>query len=442
MSSHQTTEPKVFLVFFNFCVYYGFNFGGSMSKKIEWKENQIACDAKSGYLSFLSRKEIEKAKKFHSSFPQYKETPLVALNNLSEYLGLGGLYLKDESFRFGLNAFNVLGGSFAMAKYIAKELGKDISDLPYEKLISPSIKEKLGDVTFYTATDGNHGRGIAWTAQQIKQKAVVHMPKGSNLTRKENIAKCGAKVDITNFNYDDAVRLAAKEANEDVKNGKKSIIVQDTAWEGYEEIPSWIMQGYGTMALEALEQLNKAGIEKPTHIFLQAGVGSMAGAVQGFLASEFGNNCPITTIVEADEAACLYRSALKNDGSLVSVTGDMPTIMAGLCCGEACTIAWEILKNNSKCFVAVPNYVSANGMRIAGNPMKGDEKVISGESGAATLGLVYEIMTNPKLATLKDLLKLDKNSKVLVFSTEGDTAPEKYREIVWTGSYHNCEHDE
>ena len=221
-----------------------------MKERIEWKENTLPKVEDANRLKFLSKEEIEKTKQFHSSFPQYKETPLVNLDNLSKQIGVGGIYIKDESYRFGLNAFKVLGGSFAMAKYLAQKLGKDISELPYEKLISNEVREKLGDITFVTATDGNHGRGVAWTANKLKQKSVVYMPKGSSQTRLENIRKEGADASITDMNYDEAVRLAAKYADE--HNG---VIIQDTAWEGYEDIPAWIMQGYGTMGLEALNQL-------------------------------------------------------------------------------------------------------------------------------------------------------------------------------------------
>lgn len=400
-----------------------------MKEKINWKENTLPKIEDENRLNFLSKDEITKTKNFHSSFPQYKETPLVALDNLGDFIGVKGLYVKDESYRFGLNAFKVLGGSFAMAKYLAQKLKKDISELPYEKLISNEVREELGDITFVTATDGNHGRGVAWTANRLKQKSVVYMPKGSSLTRLENIRKEGAEASITDMNYDEAVRLAAKYADE--HNG---VVIQDTAWEGYEDIPAWIMQGYGTMALEALNQLKEYGVERPTHIFVQAGVGSLAGAIQGFFASVFKDNCPITTIVEASEAACLYKSAIADDGDLRVVDGDMPTIMAGLACGEANIIGWDILKNHSSIFVSAPDWVSANGMRILGNSMKGDKRVTSGESGAVTLGLVYEIMTNPIYKELKEKLKLDENSNVLLFSTEGDTDPDKYREIVWKGT--------
>ncbi|WP_409068754.1 diaminopropionate ammonia-lyase [Clostridium sp. FAM 1755] len=401
-----------------------------MSKNIKWKNNTMKGEVDKASVEFLGEEEIKKARDFHQSFPQFTKTPLVNLDNLAKHLGVAGVYVKDESYRFGLNAFKVLGGSFSMGKYLAKRLGKDISEVSYEKLTSEETRKKLGDITFITATDGNHGRGVAWTATQLNQKSIVYMPKGSSLTRLENIRKEGAKASITEFNYDDAVRLAASQAKE---NGW--VMVQDTAWEGYEEIPTWIMQGYGTMASEALEQLRELNVEKPTHIFVQAGVGSLAGAVQGYFASVFKDECPTTVIVEADEADCLYRSAVAGDGKPRAVTGDMPTIMAGLACGESNTIGWEVLKSYSSTFVSCPDWVSANGMRMLGNPIKEDRKIISGESGAVTSGLLNAIMTNDDMEELREQLKLDANSRVLLFSTEGDTDPDKYRKIVWNGEY-------
>ncbi|HAT4093090.1 diaminopropionate ammonia-lyase [Clostridium perfringens] len=395
-------------------------------EKILWKLNTLPKTDKEDCIKFLSKEEVSKAKNFHESFSEYDKTPLVELDNLAKRIGVKGIYLKDESYRFGLNAFKVLGGSFAMGRYLADRLGEDIKDLPYERLTSDEVREKLGDITFVTATDGNHGRGVAWTANKLKQKSVVYMPKGSSLQRLNNIKAEGADASITDLNYDDAVRLAAKYADE--HNG---LMVQDTAWEGYEKIPAWIMQGYGTMALEALEQLNSIKVIKPTHIFVQAGVGSLAGAVQGFFASEFGEECPKTVIVESNLADCFYKSAIADDGEARFVGGDMQTIMAGLACGEPNTIGWEVLKNHSTAFVSCPDWVSAKGMRILGNPLKGDEKVTSGESGAVTTGLLYEIMINEDYKDLKEALELDENSRVLLFSTEGDTDPEKYREIVW-----------
>ena len=384
--------------------------------QIKWKLNTLPKaddNEKQKGIEFLRDKEISKVKGFHESIPQYERTPLVKLENLAKMLGVKGVYLKDESYRFGLNAFKVLGGSFAMAKYMADKLGKDISELPYEKLISDEVRNELGDITFFTATDGNHGRGVAWTANKLKQKSVVYMPKGSSLIRLNNIKAEGAKASITELNYDDAVRLATEDA---AKVG--GLVVQDTAWEGYEDIPAWIMQGYGTMAKEAVEQLSEYGVERPTHVFIQAGVGSLAGAVQGYMAAKF-EECPITVVVEADKADCFYKSAEAGDGKPRFVGGDMQTIMAGLACGEPNTIGFEILKNYSEAFISAPDWVSA--------------KVISGESGAVTTGTLVSIMQDESLAELRKALKLDENSKVLLISTEGDTDPDKYRSIVWDG---------
>ena len=398
--------------------------------KIQYVFNKIEKGDVKGCLNILTEEEVVKAKNFHSSFPQYKETPLAKLDSMANEIGLGGIYVKDESYRFGLNAFKVLGGSFAMAKYLASKLGEDISTLAYDRLISKEIKDRLGDVTFYTATDGNHGRGVAWTANKLNQKSVVYMPFGSSETRLENIRKEGSEASITDMNYDDAVRLATKNAEE-----TGGVIVQDTAWDGYEEIPTWIMQGYGTMALEAIEQLKDYGVNRPTHIFLQAGVGSLAGAIQGVFASIYRDDCPVTVIAESDLADCIYKSALAKDGKPRFVGGTMQTIMAGLACGEPNTIGWEVLRNHSSAFLSCPDWSAANGMRILGNPLEGDDFVKSGESGAVTMGVLYEIMTNDDYKELRERLKLNSDSKVLLFSTEGDTDPKKYRDIVWFG---NC----
>lgn len=377
-------------------------------------------------LSYLSASQLQHVREFHKSFPMYEPTPLAHLPNTAKALGLGSIYVKDESYRFGLNAFKALGGSYAIGKYLANRLGLDIAKTTYDTLVSPTCKEKLGNITFVTATDGNHGRGIAWTANQFRQKSVVYMPQGSAQERLDNIRAAGAEASITDTNYDDAVRLASKHADE-----YGWILVQDTAWENYEDIPTWIMQGYGTMGLEAYEQLP----EKPTHIFLQAGVGSMAGAMAGLFASLYGEDRPIITIVEPNKADCIFRTAQADDGQLHFVTGNMDTIMAGLACGEPCSIAWDVLSVCADHFISCPDYVAAKGMRILGNPIKGDDRVISGESGAACVGCVAEIMTNPALQFCRETLQLNESSRILFFSTEGDTDRENYQSIVWDGKY-------
>ena len=404
-----------------------------MTNRIAWTPNGMK-KAKGVSTARFGLAEAKKARDFHRSFPEYLETPLDSLEALAKLLGIAGLYLKDESFRFGLNAFKVLGASYAVARQLSKRLGIDVSQLDSAKLTSPEVRQQIGDITFVTATDGNHGRGVAWTARQLKQKAVVYMPKGSSPTRLGNIRAEGASASIIEGNYDDAVRLAAQGARE-----HGWVVVQDTAWPGYEEIPTWIMQGYVTIATEAIEQLCRIGIKKPTHVFLQAGVGSFAAAIQGYFADLFGNERPVTAIVEPEEADCFYRSAVANDGNPRIVTGEMTTIMAGLACGEPSRIAWELLRDYSDAFLTCPDWVAAKGMRMLGNPLKGDPRVISGESGAVTAGLLAALMKNDYLADARATLRLDQDSRVLLISTEGDTDPEKYRSIVWDGEYPSYE---
>jgi len=379
------------------------------------------------HLSIMSLKEVRNARSFHQSIPKYLNTPLARLTHMAKYLGINELFVKDESYRFNLNAFKVLGGSFAMAKYIAKQTGRDIAELTYDVLISDELKKEFGHATFFTATDGNHGRGVAWAANKFHQKAVVFMPKGTTQPRLDNILKENATATIEDANYDECVRMAAQAAAE-TKNG---VVVQDTAWDGYEEIPSWIMQGYGTMAMEADEQMAGFGCGCPTHVFVQAGVGSLAGAVQGYFANRYPENPPVVVVVEAAAAACLYKGAVVGDGSIQIVDGDMQTIMAGLACGEPNTIAWDILRNHVKIFVSCPDWVAANGMRMLAAPMKGDPQVISGESGAVTMGLIASVLKDPQYEKLRDAIGLNADSKVLLFSTEGDTDPERNKAIVW-----------
>ena len=405
-----------------------------MTDGLKWTVNHVpGSDDK--FLDLMSEENVTKANEFHKSFPQYSVTPLQKLSALASYLGVKGIYCKDESYRFGLNAFKVLGGSYAMGRYIAKELGRDISQLPYNVLSSDKLREEFGHATFFTATDGNHGRGVAWAANRLGQKAVVRMPKGTTKTRFDNIAKEGAVVTIEEVNYDDCVRMAAAEA----AKTEHGIIVQDTAWDGYEEIPSWIMQGYGTLVLEADKQLKENGVDRPTHVFVQAGVGSLAGAVVGYFAHKYKENPPVMVVCEASAADCLYRSAVQADGNLVNVTGDLQTIMAGLACGEGNTIGWDILKNHVTVFASCPDWMSAKATRIYANPLENDPHIISGESGSVPLGLAYTALHDEDAKDLKAALKLDENSNILVISTEGDTDPVRYREIVWDGLYGTTE---
>ena len=374
--------------------------------------------------------QAQTVRHFHQSFPEYSVTPLVELKSLAEELGVSNIFVKDESYRFGLNAFKVLGGSYAIAREIGIRMGISEEELTLARLLQPDVQARLGQLRFVTATDGNHGRGVAWTAKRLGHRAVVFMPKGTAAERLENIRKLGAEASITDCNYDDSVRLARQYAVE-----HEGIVVQDTSWEGYHNVPLHIMQGYTTMGAEIVEQLAAYGDQAPTHVFLQAGVGAMAGAMAGFIADYYKEARPVITIVEPTKADCLYRTALANDGKLHIVDGALDSIMAGLCCGEPCSIGWQQLAAYADNFVAVPDKAAALGMRVLGNPVGNDAAVVSGESGAAGLGLAVAALRERDLAQLKGSLQLDAKSVILCISTEGATDVANYRRIMWEGAW-------
>ncbi len=367
----------------------------------------------------------EAALAFHRTIPGYEPTPLVSLDALAAHLGVAQVWVKDESLRFGLNAFKGLGGSYAVARVIAERLGIDEEELTFDLLTSPSVAQKIRGLTFVTATDGNHGRGLAWTARMLGVGCVVYMPRGSALERLENIRAQGAEAQILDLNYDDSVRFAAEQARE-----RGWVLVQDTSWDGYEKIPTWIMQGYTTMGLEAARQLGETA---QTHVFLQAGVGAMSGAIAGFLADYYGGDRPRVCIVEPDAADCVFRTAAAGDGRLHAVGGDLPTMMAGLACGEPCGVGWDELERTADFFASVPDEVAARGMRVLANPLPGDEVVVSGESGAVTLGFLATLLCGEGDAAraAATRLGLGPESRVLLFSTEGATDRASYRHVLW-----------
>lgn len=359
---------------------------------------------------------------YHRSFPGYRPTPLRRLNGLAARLGLGELYVKDESYRFGLNAFKALGGTHALGRILAKRAGLLPERADYAALRSPAA-HSAGTCTFVTATDGNHGRGVAWAAKELGHNARVFLPQGSAPARLEAIRALGAQAEIAPLDYDSTVRLAARYAQD-----TGGILVQDTAWEGYREIPLWIMQGYLTMALETARQLAD---ERPTHIFLQAGVGSMAAAVAAFFQALYSHGqTPVVAVVEPHGANCFYRTARAGDGMLHPAPAPLRSIMAGLCCGEPNPLAWEVLDGTASFFFSCPDRVTIRGMRLLTGREAGDAPIVSGESGAVTVGLTAELMGDPALRSLRDDLGLDARSRVLCFSTEGDTDPAGYRRIV------------
>lgn len=393
----------------------------AFSLKMDIAENRFFTGEAS---PLFSRQQAQQARHFHQKIVGYEPTPLYALKSLAALFGVSTILVKDESQRFGLNAFKMLGGAYAIAQLLCEKYHLDINAFSFATF-KASTKEKM---TFATTTDGNHGRGVAWAAQQLGQNAVIYMPKGSAQERVDAILRLGARCIVTEMNYDDTVRFTMQTARQ---NGWE--VVQDTAWEGYTKIPTWIMQGYATLADEAVEQMAAMGVARPTHVFLQAGVGAMAGGVLGYLVDVFGARDLHSVIVEPELADCLYRSGVK--GQIVNVGGSMATIMAGLACGEPNPLGWDILRNCATQFISCQDAVAALGMRVLGNPLGTDPRVISGESGAVGLGILCAVHFHPQREALMNKLGLDSHSVVLVISTEGDTDVKHYREVVWEGKY-------
>ena len=385
----------------------------------------------------------EKIRRLHRSLEAYNVTSTVELKNFAREKNVGAVFVKDESTRFGLKAFKALGSIWAIYKVISREL----------KLDNPTLDEifqhrdELSEMTFATTTDGNHGKGVSWAAGLFGCKSRVYMPKGTVEIRAQAIrdawyignfdtrrkifgnedfnrdncsaafkADAGtATVEIIDMTYDDCVKFTAQLA---AKN--RWHLIQDTAWDGYEDIPAQIMLGYSTLAYEAIEQMNHL---RPTHIFLQAGVGSMAAAVAAVFAETFADNPARVTIVEPTEVACFYESFKIGDGLIHSATGNGQTMMAGLNCATPCSVAWKILRRLAFDAATISDDVAANAMRRLANPFGSDTKIISGESGCAGFALVNAAVDSPELRLALDI---DERSRIFVINTEGDTDPVNY----------------
>lgn len=368
------------------------------------------------YLSCFTQDISDQVNRFHQTIPGFKPTPLIELRSKAAELNLNKLWVKDESKRLDLNAFKVLGASYAITNYIFNKLGWNKSALSFKKLLN----EDLSGLSFVTATDGNHGRAVAWTAKQLGCKSYVFMPEGSVSARIKNIDQFSTETIIVNGNYDYAVRKAEQFA---VDN--KAILIQDTAWNGYEKIPLNIMQGYLSLAKEIFQQLKSNNF---THIFLHCGVGSMAAAIEAYLVNRFGDNKPKTIIVEPNKADCFFRSMKAGDGNPHTIEGKLDSIMAGLSCGTPSTIAWDIISKHSDYFISCNDEITKIGMRSYASPKGDDPKIISGESGAVSLGILeYLKSNNPELL---GKLEINCDSRIILISTEGDTDPGMYNTIV------------
>ncbi|WP_158232533.1 diaminopropionate ammonia-lyase [Sporosarcina sp. P13] len=378
--------------------------------------------------NFLTVKKAEEIKDFFKTVEEYKETPLVSLDSLAEKLGVKKIYVKDESTRMGLNAFKVIGGLYGISKILCEKLNVELHEITFDYLLSEEVYEVIKDFVFISATDGNHGKGIAWMANKLGCKCVIYMPKNTVSSRVEAIESLGGTVHVTEMNYDDTMREVVKIAEEN-----NWYHVQDQAWGEYTTIPNWISEGYMLIAHEANEQMIADETPAPTHIMLQAGAGSFAFGIAGYYADAYANNKPHMTILEPENAACYFESIQQD--RYTTVSGELKTIMAGLSVGEPNTEAWTTLKAVTDAFVTLPDYVSARGMRVLASPLGTDQRVVSGESGSSIgIGLLSLVDTK-EAAGLKETLQLDEHSVVLLFNTEGNTDPEGYENIVWGGCY-------
>ena len=401
-----------------------------MSQPLEWLENKHTqhISQTSSIDDVIPAGIARCARNVHRQIPEYRMTPLKSLSHLALMLNLGGIWVKDESQRLDLNSFKVLGGSFAIYRFLQTQLKMDHKEIPVSELTSEELKRKLGRMTFAAATDGNHGMGIAWAAKQLGLRSIIYVHKHTTHSRIKAIEKNGANVVVIDGTYDDAVRQVNQDAH---KHGWH--VISDTSWEGYEDIPKWVMQGYTTMFSEAQEQFAAQGMIKPTHIVMQAGVGALAAATIGFYCQIFGSECPKFVVVEPVNAACLFYSAKIADGNPHRFEGNLNTIMAGLACGDPSPLAWKILWDCTDAFLACPDYVAAKGMRVYGVPLSGDPFIVSGESGAVTLGALMFMMQRTEYAPLREYLQLGRDSQILLLNTEGNTDPDDFRRVVWEG---------
>jgi len=356
---------------------------------------------------------------FHRSLSGYKPTPIIELEKISNDLGVGKIIAKDESGRFGIKAFKALGASYAIFRILKKIWEDKYGDgFDFKSFRNEEKLDKLGKLTFCAASDGNHGKAVAWTSKMLGHNSVIFMPSETVISRIKNIESESGKVIIVDGTYDDCVRVASEEAK---KNGWYEIA--DTAYPGYTDIPSWVLNGYSTLFREMEEKISGFDFGKNDFIFLQAGAGAFAASGASWLTKQFGADRPKIIIVEPLEASCYLESII--EGKAVATKGKMETIMAGLNCGVPSTIAWPILKDTADLFISIPDKYAKDAMR-----QYASEGIISGESGAAGLAGLIALMTDKSLEQAKSKIGIGKNSKIIVVNTEGDTDPENYKKII------------
>lgn len=365
--------------------------------------------------AILSDAGLGAARAAISSWPGYAPTPLVALPALAAALGVAALHYKDESHRFGLGSFKALGGAYAVARVILRRADAAGRPASMDDLLAGRLADIAAGLTVCCATDGNHGRSVAWGAQRFGCRCVIFIHATVSEGRKTAIEAFGAEVRRTQGNYDDSVREADATATRE-----GWVVVSDTSWPGYTDIPRDVMQGYELMAAEAFDAMPAP----PTHIFLQTGVGGMAAAVAAQAVRRWGAARPRIILADPDRSACWLDSLAA--GRPVAVEGDLDTLMAGLACGEVSLLAWEILRAHCDAVMAIPDDAAVEMMRRLARP-QGDPPLVAGESAVAGLAALALAMQDD---AARAALGLDAGARVLVFGTEGDTDPALYRDLV------------
>lgn len=369
--------------------------------------------------AILNAQGFAAAEREIAEWPGYAPSPLHALPALAHRLGVGALWYKDESTRFGLKSFKALGGAYAVFRLIQKAIAAahDGHLASPAEILAGKYRDIVSAITVTCATDGNHGRSVAWGAQLFGCRCVIYIHATVSEGRRQAIARYGAEVIRVPGNYDDSVRHAAGEAE---RNGWT--VVSDTTYPGYREIPIDVMHGYGVMSREILRQLDN---RPPTHVIVQAGVGALAASVCANFWLAWGDRRPIFVIVEPEQADCFFESG--QAGKPVAVRGDLDTVMAGLACGEVSPVAWEILREGADHFSTVGDRFALDAMKLLARPEGGDPPVVSGETGAVGLGLLLAASAD---ARIWQSLGLGPDARVLLIGSEGDTDPAIYREIV------------
>ena len=367
---------------------------GHLWKYSEFIENTNYSFDQSKILSSLSRKDIDEAYSSISNWKSYTPTPLIELNKLSKELSLNKIYYKDESKRFDLKSFKALGGAYAVEK----------------------ITKGNKDIIVATATAGNHGRSVAWGARRLGLKCKIFISEFVSEARGKAMADLGADVIKVKGNYEKSLIECIKQSTEN--NWQ---IVQDVAWKDYMTVPKYTMAGYTVMMKEIVDQIKSDQI---THIILQAGVGGMAGAMVAGIA-RYLKNIPETIVVEPDSAACVMESI--KTGKIEKIDIKRESLMGGMSCGEVSLVPWEILKNSVKFCISLPDDEIANTMKLLGNSSFSKEPIIAGENSAPG---VISLIASCVDSKIKEKLKLNSKSNVLVIGCEGDTDKAMYQKLI------------